>query len=386
MSAQGGRRPARPHEPDLSDDAAVAAGEEARGEAALGDEARGEAAPGEEAWGDEAPGDGGLDDEPDDGAVADGPGASDDGRAGFRLLLAPGVHPDRWVRVWAERVPQVRLDLEPCAAAEALRAVQEGRGDAALAPVPPRGTPVPEGLAAVRLYEEVTVVVVPKDHWVTLADEVPAEDLAEETLLVPADDVLGVEPAGRGAASRPASTADAVELVAAGVGVVLLPLSLARLHARADVRHRPVVGAPTVTVGLVWAPDGAADPVLTEELVGIVRGRTARSSRGGTATSAVATGDGDPGGGDAGGGRGGVGRGRGGAGGAAAGARGRGGAGGGAAGGGGGAGGGAAGGGGRGRGGAGGGAAGRGGAGGVRRGGPSRGGSGGGRGRGTRGR
>ncbi|GIG28565.1 LysR substrate-binding domain-containing protein [Cellulomonas marina] len=216
----------------------------------------------------------------------------------FRLLLAPGVHPDRWARVWRERLPDVPLELVPVAAGEALAALRRGEGVAALAPAPAPGDD--DDLAVVRLYEETTVVVVPRDHWLTAGDEVDAADLAGETRVVPADDVL----AGDGTTAHPAAdggvpgtvevatTAEAVELVAAGTGVLVVPLSLARLHDRRDVVHRPLRGAPTVTVVLAWRRDdeAVADGVdLHQELVGIVRGRTARSSRGGGAAATPAT-------------------------------------------------------------------------------------------------
>ena len=66
-------------------------------------------------------------------------------------------------------------------------------------------------------------------------------------------------------------------VVAAGTGVVVLPMSVARLHARKDVVHRVVTDLPTTTVALVWRME--RDDELTQEFVGVVRGRTARSSR-----------------------------------------------------------------------------------------------------------
>ncbi|MER2225004.1 MAG: LysR family transcriptional regulator, partial [Rhodococcus sp. (in: high G+C Gram-positive bacteria)] len=34
-----------------------------------------------------------------------------DSQAIFRLAYAPGVTPTKWVRVWHERLPEVRLEL-----------------------------------------------------------------------------------------------------------------------------------------------------------------------------------------------------------------------------------------------------------------------------------
>jgi DNA-binding transcriptional LysR family regulator len=76
---------------------------------------------------------------------------------------------------------------------------------------------------------------------------------------------------------NPSSAKDAIELVAAGVGRVLLPHSIARLHARKDVVAIPVIGEPPTEIALVWPADRTTQD--TEEFVGIVRGRTAASSR-----------------------------------------------------------------------------------------------------------
>ena len=69
-----------------------------------------------------------------------------------------------------------------------------------------------------------------------------------------------------------------MELVAASVGVLVVPQSLARLYHRRDLTYRVVTDAPTSSVALAWPRDGHND--LVEEMIGIVRGRTANSTRG----------------------------------------------------------------------------------------------------------
>ena len=68
-----------------------------------------------------------------------------------------------------------------------------------------------------------------------------------------------------------------VATVAAGTGVVVVPMSVARLHHRKDVTYRPVSDLAPTTVGLAWRADDDDERVQT--FIGIVRGRTARSSR-----------------------------------------------------------------------------------------------------------
>ncbi|WP_143219061.1 LysR family substrate-binding domain-containing protein [Actinokineospora bangkokensis] len=195
--------------------------------------------------------------------------------APFRLAYVPGVTPAKWVRTWQQRTPDHPLDLVQTPAADAEALLRSAGADAALLRLPVDR----DGLHAIPLYTETTVVVVPKDHAVTAADEVTAADLVDEITLHPLDDTLDWErPPGGQALERPASTADAVELVAAGIGVLLVPQSLARLHHRRDLTYRPVTGVPQSGVALSWLEDATTDAV--EQFIGIVRGRTENSTRG----------------------------------------------------------------------------------------------------------
>ncbi|GAA3784961.1 LysR family substrate-binding domain-containing protein [Streptomyces phyllanthi] len=193
----------------------------------------------------------------------------------FRLAYVPGATPAKWVRIWNERLPDIPLTLVPVPAAEAADVLRSEGADAALVRLPVDRTV----FSAIPLYTETTVVVVPKDHLATAVDEVSAEDLADDVVFHPLDDVLGWEqPPGRPAVERPATTADAIELVAAGVGLLVVPQSLARLHHRRDLTYRPLVDAPQSAVALAWPEDATTD--LVEDFIGIVRGRTVNSTRG----------------------------------------------------------------------------------------------------------
>ncbi|MFC9790308.1 LysR family substrate-binding domain-containing protein [Rhodococcus sp. NPDC127528] len=195
--------------------------------------------------------------------------------APFRLAYVPGVTPSKWVRIWKERLPEVPLELTTTTAADAAAVLREGAADAGLVRLPVDRT----GLSVIALYAETPVVVVPKDHLVTAADAVTLADLATEVVLHPLDDALDWDALpGRPAAQRPDTTADAIELVAAGIGVLVVPQSLARLHHRKDLTYRTVTDAPESPVALAWPEDATTE--LVEEFVGIVRGRTANSSRG----------------------------------------------------------------------------------------------------------
>ncbi|UJW29576.1 LysR family substrate-binding domain-containing protein [Saccharothrix sp. AJ9571] len=193
----------------------------------------------------------------------------------FSLAYVPGVTPGKWVRIWAERLPRTPLHLIQVTPAEAEAKVRDREADAALLRLPIDRT----GLHAIPLYTETTVVVVPKDHFTAAAEEVSTADLAGEVLLHPLDDTLDwPRPPGELAAHRPATTADAIELVAAGVGLLVVPQSLARLHHRRDLTYRPLTDAPGSPVALSWLEEETTD--LMEQFIGIVRGRTVNSTRG----------------------------------------------------------------------------------------------------------
>lgn len=139
--------------------------------------------------------------------------------------------------------------------AQALAALDDGSVDVALMRLPIE----PPHFSAIGLYEEQPFVVVAKDHAFGAVDAVTLVDLEGETML-------------------DAEWAAAVDLVAANVGVAVMPQSVARALSRRDVIARPVTDAPNTEIALVWVTSGTTE--LVEEFIGIVRGRTANSSRG----------------------------------------------------------------------------------------------------------
>lgn len=194
----------------------------------------------------------------------------------FRLGAIPGATPGKWIDVWKERMPAHPLELVPIEVATQRESLDDGSVDAALVRLPIHA----EALHVIPLYDELPVVVMAKDSHLTAADELEFADLAGEVLIVPADDVLAIGIPGTitPAFAPPATTADAIATVAAGVGIVVVPMSLARLHRRRDADYRPLRGVAPSAVGLAWPVAGTTPAV--EAFVGIVRGRTANSSRG----------------------------------------------------------------------------------------------------------
>ena len=178
--------------------------------------------------------------------------ASDD----FTIAFAAGVTLTRWTRAWQERQRQIPLAFLPTDAASQVSALHDGLADVSFVRLPIARV----GLSVILLYDEVAVVIVPKEHPVSAVESVTLADLASEHRVA---DTLSAE--------------DAVELVAAGGGIVILPQSIARLHARKDVVARAVTDAEVTTIAIAWLEDSTTARI--DEFVGIVRGRTAASSR-----------------------------------------------------------------------------------------------------------
>lgn len=192
----------------------------------------------------------------------------------FRLGAVPGATPGRWIDTWKQRMPHVALELVPIGTDSQRASIDEL--DAALIRLPLDD----DSLHLVTLYDEIPVVVASAESHLLAVDELDAADLAGEVLITPRDDVLG--PLDIPSTLTPKfppldSTADAIATAATGVGIVIVPMSLARLHQRKDTGHRPLRGGPISTVALAWPRDRTTADV--ETFVGIVRGRTANSSR-----------------------------------------------------------------------------------------------------------
>jgi len=171
--------------------------------------------------------------------------------------VVTGVTPDKWVRVWRERMPDTVLRVLPVDEGGAVAALADG-ADLVFARLPVEEA---EGrtLHVIPLWEETPVVVAAKDHPVKLFDAVTLADLATEQRYPGHDEAT-------------------LDIVAAGHGVAVMPQSVFRASGRRDVVARPISDEPPTRIGLVW-PRGSEGPLI-DEFIGVVRGRTANSSRG----------------------------------------------------------------------------------------------------------
>lgn len=192
----------------------------------------------------------------------------------LRVGFVPGVEPDRFLRRWKSLRNGTWLELIPVPQSRQIQALAAGEVDMCFARETEPGAGSAGGATAgtgadtdrdlhrVPLWEERPVIAVSTDHVLSVLDEITETDLQDETEIP---------------SQGPDDAADRVAVIATGVGYTRLPMSLARLHHRKDVTHRPLAGAEPTRIALLWPRE--ADDELRQAFVGVVRGRTPRSSR-----------------------------------------------------------------------------------------------------------
>ena len=183
----------------------------------------------------------------------------------------PGVMPGKWFTRWRRRGLAPRLEDQLVRADQWRAALQDGTVTACFvrlgwSPEDPALDELRSTHHAVHLYDERQVAVLGAEDLLTVLDTLTTAQLREESTPQPHADLD--------------DAAMAVELAAAGAGPVVLPMSVARLHARKDVTTRELTDAPTVPVVLVWPrflDEDTEDAV--QRFVGVVRGRRESSGR-----------------------------------------------------------------------------------------------------------
>lgn len=173
---------------------------------------------------------------------------------GLRIGYVPGVTLTKWTTIWLDRFAATPLHVLEVTEQDQRKALDQRLVDLCFVRLP-IGT---EGLHLIPMYDEVPVAWVSREHPITAFDEVTLADLAAETVLTSVD-------------------SDSVNRVALETAVLLVPMSVARSHSRRDLTYRPVTDGPTTTIGLAWNADEPHP--LTDEFIGVVRGRTRNSSR-----------------------------------------------------------------------------------------------------------
>jgi hypothetical protein len=176
---------------------------------------------------------------------------------GLVIGVVAGVTPDKWVRTWHDRMPHAPLLIEPIPDEQAGSRLGDGL-DMALARLPVAGVDAAD-LHVITLWDETPVAVAAKDHPIKVFDTVTLADIADEELYPGWDEAT-------------------LDIVAEGHGIARMPQAVLRATGRRDVVGRPITDAEPTRIGLVWRR--TTEGPLVDEFIGIVRGRTANSSRG----------------------------------------------------------------------------------------------------------
>lgn len=207
----------------------------------------------------------------------------------LRLAFMRGISPSKWAQRWPMIMPSVALELVSVSADASGRARGVSECDVLLERVQPGTTP--DGVDGpmrsrhgLRLYVEDVALVVAKDHELAGYATIDSDDL-ELVHPINHPDHANVWPTAKEWVDDSFTPKDAewtLELIASGAGVALMPLPLAR-HLSGK---RPIIAVkvmdddhkvPGTEVWATWAVDRDADDIQT--LVGVLRGRTPRSSR-----------------------------------------------------------------------------------------------------------
>lgn len=171
----------------------------------------------------------------------------------FALVFPLGVTIGKWTREFERRLPDVELVVRP--SADPLAELIAHDADMAFV----RDAEPDDDRHLIPLYAEEVVVVMHHEHLLTLEERLTLADLADEPRVT----------------GEPSEAL--MRSVAAGDGIALLPASVAKALRRKDVTAMRLDDAPQSRIGLTWPRDDQHE--LVDEFIGIVRGRTAHSSR-----------------------------------------------------------------------------------------------------------
>jgi LysR family transcriptional activator of glutamate synthase operon len=163
------------------------------------------------------------------------------------------VHPVALIADFTRAHPGLAISVRDDVASTLLGQLRAGDLDLVMALVEPDGL---EGLEGVRLLEDELVVIAPLDHPFARAKRVRVDRLAAEALVTYgagsalSDALLALVPGGRVVAE--ANDLETVrELTARGLGVTLMPRSVAASH-RDRLAIRPLSPRRALPVALVW--------------------------------------------------------------------------------------------------------------------------------------
>jgi DNA-binding transcriptional LysR family regulator len=189
----------------------------------------------------------------------------------FTVGFMPGLIVTAEVRILSSQHPELTVDVVRTNWDDQTDVIHDGRVDVSYVRLPIQ----PRGLELRPLLSEPRVVVLPAEHHLAGKEQVSIADLADEHLLQDPDAVpewRDIATELRDTGRRPAtpyyrSVEEKLEHVAAGHGVIVLPLSTATFYTRADISHVDIDDIAPNQVCLAW--DGSRRSPLIDEFVAI---------------------------------------------------------------------------------------------------------------------
>jgi DNA-binding transcriptional LysR family regulator len=179
------------------------------------------------------------------------------------------------LRVYRRQFPEVAFTLHELTTEEQVRALLGGTIDLGLL-----RTPISDGaLDHVTVLREPLVFALPRNHRLARERHLRLEALAVEPFLISTrhygpslhDQIISLCHRA-GFIPRVVQEADRIQtiigLVAAGIGVALVPDSMRNLR-RSGVAYRPLQGSPTIDIAAAWRRDNDS-PALTS-LLSVIR-------------------------------------------------------------------------------------------------------------------
>ncbi|MDO4910439.1 MAG: LysR family transcriptional regulator substrate-binding protein [Corynebacterium sp.] len=176
------------------------------------------------------------------------------------IAFIKGTAPGKWFDRYTEWTDNT---LDTYEAVDSWSKLETGQCDMAFVRLPDARIDT-DNFHCVRLYDEAWGIAMNKDSELSLLEKVRPSDIAEEIINYDGYKVT--------------DTLDAMQIVAANVGVCIAPRPLLRAINNKECEHRDFIDdrEPT-SIALMWAKDKDCDAY--QDFVGITKGRTKQTSR-----------------------------------------------------------------------------------------------------------
>lgn len=203
---------------------------------------------------------------------------------GISSAITNSILPDI-LRLWRERHPQVELELRELTLQQQLQALNDRQLDVGFEHLPDNAQQ-DASLNSITLFREALVVALPIDHPLTRSSSLTLETLVQEPILLPSIAAFPfyqavvdhLQQAGQQAGLPPQIVQNTqatwlltlLSMVAAGLGLAILPASNVATVTRQGVVYRPLQNLPLVReLSAIWHKDNGS--IVVGEFLKIVQ-------------------------------------------------------------------------------------------------------------------